>query len=81
MWDLRRTEWFQHLISALLHGTSNRERQRKPCKTLFINTSQILKMYKGRKEKKKKEGENLKDVKLAPTRCQNLSISTIDRLY
>jgi hypothetical protein len=31
-------------------------------------------MYKGIKEK----GENLKDVKLAQTRCQNFSISTID---
>ncbi len=29
---------------------------------------------------RKKKGENLEDVKLAPTRCQNLSISRIDPL-
>jgi hypothetical protein len=31
-------------------------------------------MYKGRRVKMEKEGENLVDAKLAPTRCQNLSI-------
>jgi hypothetical protein len=33
-----------------------------------------------KKGKKEKEGENLTNAKLAPTRCQNLSISIIDRL-
>jgi hypothetical protein len=54
---------------------------RKPCKTLFINTPQISKMYKGNRGKKKGgDREILKDVKLAPTKCQNLSISIIDHL-
>jgi hypothetical protein len=35
-------------------------------------------MWKCTKVLEKKKGENLKDVKLAQTRCQNLSISTID---
>jgi hypothetical protein len=32
----------------------------KPCKTLFVNTPQIPKTYKGIRKKKR---ENLKDVK------------------
>jgi hypothetical protein len=43
--------------------------------TLLINTLYIRKMYKGIRKKKR---ENLQDVKLVQTRCQNLSMSKID---
>jgi len=39
----------------------------KPCKTLFINTPSIWKMYKWIRKRKK---ENLQDVKLVQTRCE-----------
>jgi hypothetical protein len=45
-------------------------------KTLFINTSLIIKMYKVFEIR-----ENLKDIRLAQTRCQKLSISIINCLY
>jgi hypothetical protein len=44
-----------------------------PYKIIFINTLLIWKMYKNIRLKKK---ENLKDIKSAQPRCQNLSIST-----
>jgi hypothetical protein len=37
-------------------------------------------MYKGRRKKNEKEGDNVNDVRLTPTRCQNLSISTTDHM-
>jgi hypothetical protein len=37
-------------------------------------------MYKGIKEKNEKKGDNVNDVKLTPTTCQNLSISTTDHM-
>ncbi len=42
----------------------------QPCKTLFINTPKIWKLYKGIRKK-----ENVQDVKLAQTKCQNLFMS------
>jgi len=49
----------------------------KPHKTLFINTPEVWEMYKGIRKRKR---ENLQDVKLSQTRCQNPSMSKINRL-
>jgi len=45
-----------------------------------VNLTNFIYEHITRRTKRKKEGENLKDVRLAPTRCQNLSISTTHRL-
>jgi hypothetical protein len=52
-------------------------------KTLFLNMLSICKIYKGRRKRKR---ENLQDVKLAQTRCQNcktlfLNILSICKMY
>jgi hypothetical protein len=44
-------------------------------KTLCINTPEVWEMYKGIRKR-----ENLQDVKLSQTRCQNPSLSKINRL-
>jgi hypothetical protein len=58
------------------HSHASRNHQKK-LQNLFINTLQIWKMYQRYWESQK---ENLKDVKAAQIRYQNLSISTIDCL-
>jgi len=45
----------------------------QPCKTLFIKTSKIWKMYKGIRKRKARIYRML-----TQTRCQNLSMSKID---
>jgi hypothetical protein len=54
----------------------------QPCKTLLINTHIVDKENVQRDIKKEaKKRENLQDVKLAQTICQNLFMSKIDYLY
>jgi len=49
----------------------------QPHKTIFIKTPYIWKMYKGIRKRK---GENSQDMELIQTKCQNFSMSKIDRL-
>jgi hypothetical protein len=50
--------------------------ERKTYKILFINTLLIRRIPKGIR----KNNKNLKDIKSTQTKCQNLSILTINRL-
>jgi hypothetical protein len=65
-------------FSSITWQKQLRKREKTPQNFIYKHTADFENVER---KKGKKEGENLKDFKLAPTRCQNLSISTTNRLY
>ncbi len=76
---------FQLSHVRLLHLETHRAREGETPAKFYLQTRRRFRKCTnergGKKGKKrKKHGRILKDVRLAPTRCQNLSISTTNRL-